>query len=262
MTEEDVLHAREIYRPSPAARAPEVALAQWTERIAALSHLAVARELAGLSDEQLAAMALEFQKAPRRQRTDPLRHAFAASAVLALAGGILALASTTAPGYAGELSPTALGAGVCFVLALVAVCAGTLSSFRLMPTEAAYAKLGLYVGLLDEQHPWLYKAYAVLRNPAALNYRDEVLRDRGPLRGMDYVMMFEIAEIQAKMELMQNARVVAASVQGTSEVLAASASPALASLSRAVSPAVHGSAPNLTAVPSKVLSLGDSTEAA
>lgn len=262
MTEEDVLHAHRAYRPSQAARTPELALARWTERIAALSDLAVARELAGLSDEQLAAMALEFEKAPRRKRTDALRHSFTASAVLALAGGVLALANTMTPGNAVELSPTVFAAGACFVLAFVAVCAGTLSSFRLMPTEAAYAKLGLFVGLLNEQHPWLYKAYVVLRNPAALNYRDEVLRERGPIRGMDYAMMLEIAEIQAKMELMQNARAVAASVQGTNEVLAPSASPAISAVSPVASAAAHGSAPNLTAVPGKVLSLGDSTEAA
>ena len=259
MTEEDVLHARERYRPSPAARTPEMALVYWTERIAGLSDLVASRELAGLSDEELSALALEYERTPRRKRTDVLRHAYVASALFALTGGGLALAAATTPGQAVELSPLIQGAGVCAVSAFIAVCAGTLSSLRLVPTEAAYGKLGLYVGLLSEQHPWLYRAYVVLRNPAALNYRDKVLRERGPIRGIDYVMMCEIAEIHAKMELTQNARSVASAVQGTNEVLAQLVVPPV---TQAAPPAGHAPAPTLTAVPGNVLSLGGSTEAA
>jgi len=259
MTEEDVLHSRERFRPSPAARTPEMALAYWTERIAGLSDLVASRELAGLSDEELSALALEYEKAPRRKRTDVLRHAYAASALLALMGGGLALVEATTPGQAVQLSPFVQGAGVCFVSAFIAVCAGTFSNLRLVPTEAAYGKLGLWVGLLNEQHPWLYRAYVVLRNPAALNYRDKVLRERGPIRGMDYVMMCEIAEIHAKMELTQNARAVASAVQGTSEVLAQQGVPPVVQVTPATG---HVPAPTLTAVPGSVLSLGGSTEAA
>lgn len=261
MSDDDVLHAREAYRPSPVARTPQLALAQWTERMALLSNLAAARELAGLPEELLAAMALEFERAPRRKRSDAFRHSFSASALLALAGGVLALADSSTRAQAVELSPTLLAAGACFVLAFAAVCAGTLSSLRLMPTEAAYAKLGLFLGLLNEQHPWLYKAYVVLNNPAALNYRDKVLRERGPIRGMDYALMVEIAEIQAKMELTQNARAVAASVQGANEVLASTAQ-ALSTVPPGALAAMHTPAPSLTAVPGKALSLGGSTEAA
>jgi hypothetical protein len=259
MTEEDVLHSRERYRPSPPARTPEMALAHWTERIAALPDLVASRELAGLSDEELSALALEYQRTPRHKRTDVLRHAYAASALLALTGGGLALIEATTPGQAVQLSPLIQGAGVCFVSAFIAVCAGAMSSLRMVPTEAAYAKLGLHVGLLNEQHPWLYRAYVVLRNPAALNYRDKVLRERGPIRGMDYVMMCEIAEIHAKMELTQNARAVASAVQGTSEVLSHQVVPPVVQVAPATG---HVQAPTLTTAPGTVLTLGGSTEAA
>jgi hypothetical protein len=259
MTEEGVPHSRERYRPSPPARTPEAAAAYWTERIAGLSDLAASRELAGLSDEELSALALEYERTPHRKRTDVLRHAYVASALLALAGTGLALVEATSPGPAVALSPFIQGAGVCFVSAFLAVCAGALSSLRLVPIEAAYGKLGLSVGLLNEQHPWLYRAYVVLRNPAALNYRDKVLRERGPVRGMDYVMMCEIAEIHAKMELTQNARAVASAVQGTSEVLAQQIVPPAVQAATATG---HAPAPALTSTPGHVLSLGGSTEAA
>lgn len=236
------------------------AIAQWTERVAGLPELAASRELAGLSDEQLSALALEFEMAPRRERTDLCRFSFPVSALLALTGAGFALAEVVAPGDALGLSPLAAGAVAFFGTAFIALCAGTLTQMRLVPAEAAYGKVGLLVSVLNEQHPWLYNAYFVIRNPSALAYREKVLRERGPIRGMDYLLMRQIAELQESMELTHNARAVAASVQGVTEVLDPAAT------THALPPALHlapsaavASVPPPASAPGKVLTLGTSS---
>lgn len=260
MTDDDVLHVRENYRPSKGQPTPARAYAHWTGRVADLPELAVCRELAGLPDEQLRALALEFEKAPHRSRGDVFRFSFGAAAVLAFAAAALAIAEMTVPGPAVGRSTYVVGAGVFAASALIALCVGGLTRLRQVPIDAAYGRLGLLVGLLDEQHPWLYKAYFVLRNPAATAYRDKVLRERGPIRGMDHVLMRQIAELQEGLELTQNARAVAAAVQAASEVLADAgthSAPAAVTV-----PAAAASAPSLAAVPAKVLTLGATSEAA
>ena len=260
MTDDDVLHVRENYRPSRGLSTPARAYAHWTGRVASLPDLAVCRELAGLPDEQLRALSLEFEKAPHPGRSDVFRFSFGAAAVFAFAAAALAIAEMTVPGPAVGRSTYVVGAGVFAASALIALCVGGLTRLRQVPIDAAYGRLGLLVGLLDEQHPWLYKAYFVLRNPAAMAYRDKVLRERGPIRGMDHVLMRQIAELQEGLELTQNARAVAAAVQAASEVLADAgthSAPAAVTV-----PAAAASAPSLAAVPAKVLTLGATSEAA
>lgn len=260
MTDDDVLRVRENYRPSRGRATPARAFAHWTGRVADLPDLAVCRELAGLPDEQLRALALEFERAPHRSRSDVFRFSFGAAAVFAFAAAALAIAEMTVPGPAVGRSSYFIGAGVFAAAAIAALCLGALSALRQVPVDAAYGRLGLLVGLLDEQHPWLYKAYFVLRNPAAMAYRDKVLRERGPIRGMDHVLMRQIAELQESLELTQNARAVAAAVQAASGVLADAGTHSAPADVTVAAPAP--SAPSLTAVPAKVLTLGTSSEAA
>lgn len=252
MTDDDVLHAREHYRPSRGPSTPAQAFAHWTARVAETPDLVVCRELAGLPDEQLQALALAYEQAPRHRRSDVFRFSFGAAAVLALAGAALAIAELTIPGPVVGRSTYFLGAGAFLGGAFIALCVGALSALRQVPTEAAYTKLGLLVGPLDPQHPWLYKAWFVVRNPAAMAYRDKVVRERGPVRGLDHVLMRRIADLQENMDLTLNARAVAATVQAAGDAPASAVNTA----------ASAASAPPLAAVPGKVLSLGASSEAA
>jgi hypothetical protein len=89
----------------------------------------------------------------------------------------------------------------CLASGVIAVCIGVLASFSMMPFDVAHAKLGLCTGLLDEQHPWLYKAFLVMRDKAADGYRQRILSERGPLRGIDYIMMREIAMANDALEM-------------------------------------------------------------
>ena len=262
MVEEGIAHARERYRPSRDTPTPKIAFARWTEHIESLPELVASRELAGLPDKELSALAQEFAKAPRRKRTDVFRFSFAAAAILATTGAGFAYADFMDPARAVGLSPLAAAAGACFGAAFVAFGAGIWTGFRLVPTESAYAKLGLLVGALDEQHPWLYKAYFAMRDAAALAYRDKVLRERGCIRGMDYLLMREIAELHENMELTQNARTVAASVQGASEVLAPATTHVTPPVVQLAPAAPVAAAPPQSAATAKVLTLGPSSEAA
>jgi hypothetical protein len=258
MTDIDVPHVRESYRSSQAAPTAKMAFAQWTERIARLPDLVASRELAGLSDDQLSALALEFENAPRYKRTDIFRFSFAVAALLALAGAGLAYGEFTTPDKAAGLSPLVVGAAAFAGAAFIALCAGTLTRLRLVPTEAAYGKVGLLVGVLNEQHPWLYNAYFVIRNPAAHAYREKVVRKRGPIRGMDYLLMRQVAELEEDMALTQNTRAVVAALQGEGEVMAPEITHAAPSVVQLALSAAMAPAPHLAAASGKVLTLGAS----
>ena len=51
-----LMQAREQYAPSDGALSPEREFERWTERISVQSELAAAREIAGLSDAEMAAI--------------------------------------------------------------------------------------------------------------------------------------------------------------------------------------------------------------
>ena len=261
MPDEDSLNVHAGYRHSRTPTA-KMGLAQWAQRVAGLPDLAASRELAGLSDEQLSALALQFERTPQCKRTDLLRFSFPVSALLALMGAGFALAEAVAPINASGLSPLVVSAAAFFGAAFIALCAGTLMQIHLVPTEAAHRKAGLLVSVLNEQHPWLYDAYVVIRNPAALAYRETILRERGPVRGMDFLLMRQIAELQENMELMHNARAVAASVQGASEVLDPAAANPLPPVLHLAPSAAVASVQSPAAGSGKVLTLGSPSEAA
>ena len=103
-------------------------------------------------------------------------------------------------------------------LKLVAM--ATIKSFSLTSMDLAYGQLGLYAIAIDEQHPWLYKTYLLMRNAAAQQYREQVLQQRGVLRGVDCILMREIARADEERTLTLTARVVAGEVQAMQQARA------------------------------------------
>ena len=206
-SDEGLLQSREGYLAIPPTLSAEAAYDQWTRRMTAQHELAIAREMAGLPEDTLAGLAAVFIRMPRRARTDKLRSSIPVGAALLLAGIALLLldAAFSSGGTAvlRALATIGLGGGV------IALCAGVLTAFSAMPLEVAHGSLGLCTSLLDEQHPWLYRASHVMRGRAADAYRQRILRERGPLRGVDYIMMREIARAQDAQDMTRVARTVA-----------------------------------------------------
>lgn len=194
--DEPLVRAPHAYLPLLDTAPADTAYAHWTRKLASQRALGVARELAGLPEPRLVELAGEFARVPQRQRTDKLRQSFALAAALLPFGAIALVidASLRGPGNTGMSVLQGLALG-CLAGGAVAVIIGVLAGFALKPLEVAHSKLGQCLGLLDEQHPWLYEASLVMRNPAADAYRQRTLQQRGPLRGIDYLMMGEIARV-------------------------------------------------------------------
>jgi hypothetical protein len=209
-----LMQARQFYSPQSSVPTPERAFARWTERVALQTELGSAREIAGLSDAELSALQSEFERSPIRSRSDRFRSAFLVGAVLAGAGGFLLALQALTVGFGDGgyrvlevLSVACVLAGVCVLVA------GAYAGFSTLHLDMSHGTVGLYVGRLDEQHPWLYDSMALARNPSAEAYRCQVLRDRGALRGADFVVMREIVRAQESLERTQWARTVAEHVQ-------------------------------------------------
>jgi hypothetical protein len=214
VSRERLMQARQFYAPQRGAATPEQAFARWTERVAVQSELGSARELAGLPDAELSALETEFERSPIRPRSDRLRNAFRVGAVLAAAGGFaLALQALTVGFGDGGYRVLQVLSMACILAGACAVVAGAYVGFSTLHLDLSHGTVGLYVGRLDEQHPWLYDSMAAARNPAAEEYRRQVLRDRGALRGADFVVMREIVRTQESLERTQWARTVAEQVQ-------------------------------------------------
>jgi hypothetical protein len=49
--------------------------------------------------------------------------------------------------------------------------AGLISAFSVLDLDLGHGTTGLYVGALDEQHPWLYNALALTKHDVAEEYR-------------------------------------------------------------------------------------------
>jgi hypothetical protein len=115
----------------------------------------------------------------------------------------------SAAGYSGSqvLCIALLGLG------LVALAAGALAAFSMLHLDLSHGTTGLYVGTLDEQHPWIYRTASLLPIAPAEEYRHAVLRDRGPLRGLDYVIMRELVEAHRVLESTRSTRSVAEQLQ-------------------------------------------------
>ena len=214
LSDSTLMQAREGYKPTPAAVNVAMEFDQRTERMSTQSDIVAAREIAGLPEESLSALATEFAHAPRRRRTDRLRLAIPSGVMLLAAGLFGLLLNSGMPMHAsGSLSDLQLLSSACLAAGVIAIAVGALAAFSLMSIDVAYGKVGLYVGLLNEQHPWLYKTVLVMRNPAAQEYRLRVLAERGVLRGVDYVLMREIARADEAQVMTQTARAVAEQIQ-------------------------------------------------
>ena len=207
-----LMQAREFYCPAPAPGSAAAALDRWTRRVAIQTELGSARELAGLTDAELAVLHDEFVRCQSRPRFDRLRHAIPVGVVLAAMG---ALGVASHGGFTAGTTETApqLLSAACLVVGLCVLGIGVLVAFGMLHLDVAYGTTGLLVGRLDEHHPWLYKAAGLLRYDAANAYREGVLRERGPLRGVDYVIMREMAQAHEALDQMQTARSVAQRIQ-------------------------------------------------
>ncbi|MFL6661051.1 MAG: hypothetical protein ACJ8G7_02665, partial [Rhizobacter sp.] len=183
-----LMQARQFYAPQAAPATAEQAFARWTERLSVQSEIASARELAGLSDAELAELEAEFVRTPLRPRSDRLRGALRTGAALGAAGIFgLGLQALTVGFGEGGYRVLEMFSMACVLAALCAAVAGAYVSFSTMHLDLSHGTVGLYVGRLDEQHPWLYDSLAAARSPSAEAYRQQVLRDRGPLRGADCI---------------------------------------------------------------------------
>jgi hypothetical protein len=210
---ERLMREREFYSPAAAVPSAQHAFARWTKRLSVASELDAARELAGLSDVELAELEAEFQRSPMRARSPAVRHAVVGGLALVVVGGFgLALQAGT---NLGELAVRLLQAGSVagLLLGLMSLGVGVIASFSTAHLDVSHGTAGLHVGKLDEQHPWLYRAAALATHRVADDYRQRTLLERGALRGMDYVMMRELVRAQEALASLRAARVIADELQ-------------------------------------------------
>jgi hypothetical protein len=208
-----LMRAREFYSPSGTNLPPRAALAQWTKRVSEQPEIGVARELAGLSGSELGALEAEFVSCPMRQPPTWVRHAVVVGTVLLLLAGLgLGLQALT---ILGETASRTLQAAsvACLLVGLLPLGAALVCGMSAVHLDLSYGITGLYVGKLDEQHPWLYEALNLTRHGLAEDYRQRTLRERGPLRGADYVMMRELVQAQAALQRVRAARPIAEQLQ-------------------------------------------------
>ena len=133
---------------------------------------------------------------------------------LASLGGVGLLLQGLVGGLGAGAQPAMqMVAATCLLIGLVVLAVGFLSAFGTLHLELCHGTTGLYFGKLDEQHPWVHKTMALTHYPAADEYRQRVLRERGWLRGVDYVMMKEIVRVQDALEQALPTRAVAERLQ-------------------------------------------------
>ena len=230
-----LLQARDFYAPAPPADTIEASFARWTERVAVQAPLLSARQLAGLADEELNQLEAEFVRCPDRRRTGRTRHAAAlGSALVALA--VLGFVVQSAIGGGASLSVTGVISMICLVVGLPLLAWGVYGGFSSMHLDLGHGTTGLYVGKLDEMHPWVYEAAQLTLNAGADDCRQRVLRERGALRGMDCVLMRQIVRAQQQMDETRAARAVADMLQSASAPAAEPIQPAGPSLVRIATP--------------------------
>lgn len=214
LSRERLLQARDFYAPAAAPDTAAAGFARWTERVATQTQLASARQLAGLSDDELNQLEAEFVRCPERRRTGRTRHAAAlGSALVALAVLGFVVQATIGSGGGGALSVLGGLSLVCLLLGLPALAWGVYGGFGSMHLDLGHGTTGLYVGKLDEMHPWVYEAAQLTLYAGAEDYRQRVLGDRGALRGMDCVLMRQIVRAQQQMDEARAARAVADALQ-------------------------------------------------
>lgn len=208
-----LMQAREFYSPSPRHLPAQRAFERWTRRVRDEPELAVARALAGLSGPELHELEAEFVRCPVREPAAWVRHAVAAGAVL-IGLAVIGLGVQAAASVGEVAARTLQTTGIaCLLLGLLSLGAGLLSAFGAVHLDLSHGTTGLYVGKLDEQHPWLYGAFRLTSNEVAEAYRQRILGERGFLRGADYVMMRELVRAQEALEQVRPARAVAEVLQ-------------------------------------------------
>lgn len=215
LNESTFLHAQEGYRPSRLVNIEDMRLEQWAERVAVQPELVSARELAGLPESALAALEEQFRADPRLSRKGLSAWAGTGGMAAGVTGAVglgLIQAVTGAPMASAPVLTV-----LCTLCVLAGMAGGAFAGWRAyqeVPLRAAYGRVALYIGVLNEHHPWLYKVLLLMRDPGAEAYRQRVLKERGALRGVDYLMMKEIAAVSESMVLTQTARSVRERVQG------------------------------------------------
>ena len=208
-----LMQSREFYSPSERKAPARVALARWTGRVLEQPALGVARELAGLSEPELDELEAEFRRSPTRPPSAWLRYAVVVGIVLmvlaALGLGLQALMNL------GETAGRTLQvvSVACLLIGLVPLSAALISAFGALQLDLSYGTVGLYVGKLDDQHPWLYDARSLTRHGIAEEYRQRTLYERGFLRGADYIMMRELVQAQEALARVRAAHSVAEQFQ-------------------------------------------------
>jgi hypothetical protein len=213
VSSERLMRAREFYAPNLPATDPALAFAHWTERASIQSELACARELAGLPDAELQALEEEFICCQNRPAPAWVRVANIVGFVL-LAIGLLGLGGQALATLSSQEKVAMQLMSMLLVLAgLLPLAATLLFAFKALHLDVSYGVAGLYVGQLNEQHPWLYETLRLTDHAAGEDYRRRTRDDRGPLRGIDYILMRELVRLESSMEQLRPARVVAEEVQ-------------------------------------------------
>jgi len=213
VSSERLMRAREFYAPVPPAIDTARAFAYWTERASVQSELACARELAGLPDAELQALEGEFIHCQNRPAPGWVRVANIVGLVL-LGIGLLGLGGQAlADVTSRERLAMQLMSMLLVFAGLLPLAATSLFAFKALHLDLSHGVAGLYVGQLNEQHPWLYKTLRLTNHAAGEDYRRRTRDERGPLRGIDYILMRELVRFEESLEGLRPARLVAERVQ-------------------------------------------------
>jgi hypothetical protein len=213
VSSERLMRAREFYAPCRPPPDAARAFAHWTERASIQTELACARELAGLPDAELQALEEEFIRCKDRPAPGWVRVANVVGLSL-LAIGLVGLGGQAVAEVSSRERLAMQLMGILLVFAgLLPLAATSLFAFKALHLDLSYGLAGLYVGQLNEQHPWLYKTLRLTNHAAGEDYRARTRDQRGPLRGIDYILMREIVRYQESVEQLRPARVVAEEVQ-------------------------------------------------
>ena len=214
LSHQRLMEAREQYWPTGQALSPEHAFARWTQRISIQSEFDSAREISGLTEEELSAMDAEFCRCPKRPGSGRTRSAVATGIAFTAIGAIsLTLQALLRESSTAGYQVVQMASAACVLVGLVLIAIGVVSAFSTVHLELCHGTAGLYFGRLDEEHPWLFKTMTLTYHPAAEAYRQRVLRERGWLRGVDCVMMRETVRAHDAADRTLSTRLVAERIQ-------------------------------------------------
>ena len=210
---ERLMRARDFFTPTKPATDPARAFAHWTERASVQSELGCARELAGLSDAELQTLEEEFIRCQQRPAPGWVRVANIVGLVL-LGFGLLGFgAQALAEISSRERLAMQLMSMLLVLAGLLPLATTFLFAFKAMHLDVSHGVAGLYVGQLNEQHPWLYETLRLADHAVGEEYRRRTRDERGPLRGFDYILMRELVRLEESVARLRPARVVAEKVQ-------------------------------------------------